>query len=265
MMRLTKEVPMKTVAILTGLLVLTSSVMGMALSSAQPPLDPDRDHRPREPLLSVSGRGEVNARPDRATVILGAVAQSEQAGEAQRQVNRIMQQAFEQIRQLEIPEEAITTVGLSLEPVYSRPGRGEHEFEPRIVGFRARNAIRVRVDELGQVGPVIDAGVAAGANQLQGLHFELRDDRDARREALRQAVQDARLKAEAISQAMGLRLEQVMEVAEADVGFRPPEPRFEMARMASADAMPTPVQPGQVQITASVVVRYRIAGGDANR
>jgi uncharacterized protein len=214
----------------------------------------------REPILSVGGRGQVSVRPDRATVVLGAVAQAEQASEAQRQVNAIMQRAFQQIRGIEIPEESITTVGLTLEPVYSHPSpRGEIR-EPRIVGFRARNSIRIRVDDLSLIGRVLDLGIEAGANELQGVHFELRDDRRARQEALRSAVQEARLKAETISEAMGVRLEQVVEIAEAEVGFRPPEPHFEAAQMRMAMDAGTPVQPGQLEIEARIVVRYRIGG-----
>lgn len=256
MLQQQKETGMNLIAILITLLV--AAPLAFAATSTQPQ-PPDRERPPREPILSVGGRGELSVRPDQATIILGAVIQSEQASDAQRQVNAIMQRAFEQIRGLEIPEEAITTVGLSLEPVYSRPGPRGEQHEPRIVGFRARNSIRVRVEDLTQVGPVIDSGIEAGANQLQGLNFELRDDRRARQEALRRAVQEARMKAETIAQAMDVSLDHVVEVAEAEVGFRPPEPEFARV-MDMAAAAPTPVQPGQLRIEARVVVRYRISG-----
>jgi uncharacterized protein len=257
---------MKTALMIAGLMMLAQTTLAAGLSQQEGHPEPDHPRSiPREPLLSVSGRGEVSARPDRATVVMGAVAQSERASEAQNQVNRIMQQAFEQVRGLNVPEEAISTVGLSLEPVYSRAPRGEFDHEPRIIGFRARNAIRVQVDDLTRVGPVIDAAIASGANQLQGVHFQLQDDREARREALRHAVEDARLKAEAISTAMGVRLEHVLEVAEAEVGFRPPmHEAMAGARVAMMDVAPTPVQPGQLQIEGRVVVRYRIAEGQGD-
>lgn len=254
---------MKMIATLVLVLLLAPMAFAAAAASLQPQDQQQRECPRQEPVLSVGGRGELNVRPDQATIVLGAVIQAEQASDAQRQVNAIMQRAFEQIRGLEIPEEAISTVGLSLEPVYSRqPPRGDQPHEPRIVGFRARNSIRVRIEDITRIGRVLDVGIAAGANQIQGLNFELQDDRRARQEALRRAVQDARLKAETISEAMGVRLEQVIEVAEADVGFRPPQPQMEMMRMAMD--VGTPVQPGQIQIEAQVVVRYRIAGAAGN-
>jgi uncharacterized protein len=248
----------KLIVIVAAMSVVSPVIAGAALAQPQGP--EQRERITREPLLSVGGRGEISVRPDRATVVLGAVAQAEQASDAQRQVNVIMQRAFQQIRTLEIPEEQISTVGLTLEPVYSRPApRGDQHHEPRIVGFRARNSIRIQIEDLALIGRALDLGIAAGANELQGVHFELRDDRRARQEALRRAVQDARLKAEAIAEAMGVRLDMVLEIAEADVGFRPPEPVFEAASMRMAMDAGTPVQPGQVRIEGRVVVRYRIS------
>src|SRR5690606_38781851 len=122
---------------------------------------------------------------------------------------------------------------------------------PRIVGFRARNSIQIRVDDLSLIGRVLDLGIEAGANQIQGGNFELQDDRRVRAEALRRAAQDARQKAQTIAEAMELRLGEVLEVAEADIGFEPPRPMYagaEVVRMAM-DAG-TPVHAGQIRIEA---------------
>jgi uncharacterized protein len=250
---------MRLMTTLAAVLMTVPVVMGGGL---QPEHGAESRHPAREPVLSVGGRGEVSARPDRATVVLGAVAQAEQASEAQRQVNAIMQRAFQQIRGLEVLEESISTVGLTLEPVYSRPSPRGEQHEPKIVGFRARNSIRIQLDDLNLIGRVLDLGIEAGANEVQGVNFELRDDRRVRQEALRRAVQEARMKAEAMSEAMGVRLESIIEIAEADVGFQPPQPMFEGAQMRGMmmDAS-TPVHPGQIRTEARVVVRYRIAEG----
>lgn len=223
---------------------------------------------PTTPTLTITGRGEVAAAPDRAVVRLGAIAQAEQASDAQGRVNEIMNRALADIRALGIPEELIGTTGLSLSPVYSTEGRqppqpldhGQPK-EPRIVGYRASNVIRVELTDLKRVGDVIDRGVAAGANRLEGLSFELRDDSGPRGEALRKAVADARAKAQAIAEAMGVRLDAVSEITEGGVSILPSRDQYggTMARLAaSAEAAPTPVQPGQVQVEATVTVRYSL-------
>lgn len=227
-----------------------------------------RDERPAAlpPTLTVTGDGESSARPDRAVVRLGATAQAETASAAQEQVSRVMQDAIAAIREAGIREEMISTSGLSLQPVYSDqppiPIEGRREPPPpRIVAYRANNSVRIVVDDLAKIGDVIDAGVKSGANQIEDLSFQLKDDAAARREALASAAKEARDKADAIAQAMGLRIEGVLDVSEGGVNVI--RPRLEFARGAVAmDAAATPVQPGQVDVQASVTVTYRVSPAD---
>src|SRR5207253_878860 len=83
---------------------------------------------------------------------------------------------------LGVPAAQVQTAELNLSPVYAQ-GRPGGESEPRITGYQASNVVTVRLDKLDRVGPVIDAGLAAGANRLEGVGFGLRDDRQARAEA----------------------------------------------------------------------------------
>jgi uncharacterized protein YggE len=118
------------------------------------------------PFLTVNGEGQVPAAPDQAVLRLGAAAQAQEAAAAQEMVNEIMQRALQAIKAVGIPPERITTVGLSLWPVYTqhRPKSGEEPGVPKIAAYRASNTIRVQVDDLSAVGRVIDAGVAAGSH-----------------------------------------------------------------------------------------------------
>lgn len=209
------------------------------------------------PTLTVTGQGQVQARPDQATLRLGAVAEAEAASAAQQEVSRIMDEALDAIRDLDIEDDAIRTTGISLDPVYARPDpRDGRRDEPRIVGYRASNTIEVRIGDLEQIGPVIDAGVKAGANQIQQLSFELRDDIEQQQEALKRAVGDARAKAEAIAEALDVRLAGIRDVQEGGVSTS--RPRMDYARMAMSEAASTPVQPGEIQIDGSVTITFRL-------
>jgi uncharacterized protein YggE len=95
----------------------------------------------------------------------------------------------------------------------------------------------------------------AGSNQLQGVNFALRHDLAGRQEALKEAVEEASQKAEAISEALDLRLIEVIEVNEGSVSVRVPAQRFEAAQVQAASA---PVSPGQLTVSARVTIRYRI-------
>jgi uncharacterized protein YggE len=226
-----------------------------------------------EPTLTVSGTGEAFGAPDRAVVRLGAVAQAPQAADAQKQVGEIVARTIDALKQLGIDEKAIRTAGVSLSPVYTdfqppRPAQQQQPpQEPKISGYRASNTVEVRLDDLTKIGPVIDAGIGTGANNVEGVEFQLKDDAPQRKAALKQAAGDARGKAEALAEAMGMRLGGAIEVIEGGVGGWPPIPfaRRGGAMLAEAMAAGTPIQPGQLQITASVTITYRLHPTDPAR
>jgi len=213
---------------------------------------------PQPPSLVVTGNAEVSATPDRALVSLGTVVEAKTALDAQKQIAQVMQRVIKDIKAQGIKEEKIRTVGLSLNPVYAHPSpkASQPPEAPRIIGYQASNTVRVQVDDIERTGEVIDAGITAGANQLNSLSFHLRDDLTLRKQALQLAAQEARAKAEAIASALNLQLGEVIEVSEeGGQSHHPVERRFAVS--AAAD---TPVQPGQVQVSAGVNVRFRLAG-----
>lgn len=213
------------------------------------------------PTMTVTGHGEVSAAPDQALVRLGVISQAKEASDAQQQSSKVISLALEKFRQMNIPSEKITTGGLALSPVFSRqnPRAQEEPFEPSIVAYRARNTLQIVIEDIGKVGEVIDIGVKSGANQLEGLSFELKEDGKYKDQALRLAVQEARRKADAIAEAMGVQIEAVEEISEGGIHIM--RPQVQAVRAFSAEAG-TPVEPGQVQVEATVTIRYRIAGGD---
>ena len=207
--------------------------------------------------VTVFGRGEVSAPPDLAVVRLGAVAQAEKAGAAQDQVNTTVRAILKGIKALGIPEEKIGTVQLTLSPVYGNRSKGpaEEPREPAIIGYRAGNVVRVMVDDLKILGTVVDTGLAAGANRVEGISFDLKDDSGYRRQALGLAARDAQSKAESIAGAMGVQLGRVRSVSEGRVNLVRPQ-MDAVAVYAAREA--APIQPGQLQIEASLTVSYDI-------
>lgn len=207
--------------------------------------------------LTVGGQGESKAAPDLATVRLGAQAQGADASSAQSKVNVVLQAALGRIKALGIPEKRIRTENLSLYPIYQDQKPGDDN-PPRITGYRASNVLAVEVENLTLVGRVIDTGLAAGINNVEGVSFDLKNDDAARAEALENAVTQARGKAETLARALGMRLDGVLEVTEGGFDVRPPQPMYARMAMSSMKA-DTPVQPGEVGVSASVTLRYRLA------
>lgn len=204
------------------------------------------------PVLVVTGNSDVLAVPDRAIVRLGIVRQAVVAEMAQQQANMVAQDILTAITKAGVPAKDIQTSRLVLSPVYS-----PRNSDQRIVSYNATNAVSVRLDNLDMIGAVIDAGLKAGANQLEGVQFVLKNDLPAREQALREAVQEARGKAQAMADTLRVNLMEVIEATEGGVSVVPRVQAF--ARETLASPAPTPVAPGEIEVRASVTLRYRIS------
>ncbi len=209
-------------------------------------------------VLTVTGTASVEVPADRARILLAVETEGETAREAGEANARLMTQVSEGLRAAGagLPGFQLQTSGYSLTPVYAPIRAGQ----PReITGYSARNSIQVRVDDVDAAGPLIDAGLEAGANRIAGLSFEVRDPEPHRHEAVRRAVAAARAEAEVMAAALGLQLGLPVEVqGGADPWF--PGPLMAQARgmEMAADAFATPVEPGSHTLSARVTVRYRL-------
>jgi len=211
------------------------------------------------PVLIVSGNAQAEATPDEATVRLGIVRRETTAQAAQDQANRVAQAILSEIAKLGIPATQIRTSRLTLTPIYAPGPRSDSREAPRIASYSASNQVSIEVTNLTQIGPIIDAGLRAGSNQVDGILFRLKDDLPLREQALKKAVAEARRKAETMAEALNVRILGIQEVSETGSSVIP---RGEggFVTMAARETAPTPVSPGQVEVNASVTVKYLIAG-----
>ncbi|MEW5761958.1 MAG: SIMPL domain-containing protein [Bacillota bacterium] len=204
-------------------------------------------------VLSVTGTGRVAVAPDTADVTVGVTTTGKTAREAQQENSRVAAAVINAVTKLGIPRERIQTVEFSVWPIYEEPVKGS---APPIRGYRVNNNIRVTVDDPAKVGAVLDAAFAAGANQSYGIHFYKKNDAAERTRALQEAVRDARARAEAVAQALGARIAGFAAVRVENIFS--PVPAYKMYEGAGGDGG-VPVVPGQVEITASVFIDYKLA------
>lgn len=204
-------------------------------------------------LLSVSAEGMVESAPDMATVSLGVVTDGQTAAAAMAENARRMNALTQALRRAGVAERDIQTSNLSVNPQYAYV---ENE-QPRMTGYQANNTVSARVRNLANVGRTIDAAVAAGGNTVNGISFSHADP-DAQLDAARRnAAREARERADLYAQAFGMRVHRVISISEGG-GYSPPMPMPVYARMAAAEAAPTPVAPGEIRTSVSVSVTYEL-------
>jgi len=213
-------------------------------------------HLVHGPVVTVSGLGRVSAKPNRASMSIGKVATAPQAAEAIKAVNSTMNELIDQLNRLRLPGAMIQTSSVQVWPEYA-PNRGNEQ--PRITGYRATNSVTVRMDDVNRIGEVFDLATDNGANQISGPTFDLQNTERAERAALRKAVADAKGKAQAIAEEMGMTIVAWEEIREG--GTDAPQPMYRMEAMAgrAAGGAGTPVEAGEIETTASVTLVARLA------
>jgi uncharacterized protein YggE len=124
-----------------------------------------------------------------------------------------------------------------------------------LTGYSATNVVRVKDLALDKVGEVIDLATSSGANSVSNIAFGLRDEAAAKARALREAANDAKAKADALADALGVQVLGILSVSEGEPDIVRPMPmyRAEMA-MAQGAAPPTPIEAGAIEVRASVTL-----------
>ena len=213
---------------------------------------------PPRPQIVTSAQGEVRVTPDRATIMIGVQTRGATAAEAGSENARRQQAGIDAMKRLGVPSNMISTVGYN---VYPETRFDKETGQQRVTGYVVNNVVRAEVQRLELVGPVVDAALGKGANQINSLQFSSSKADEARRAALAEAVVKARSDAEAMARAAGGRLGDLLEITETS-GF--PTPMFEPAMRAgvAGAAAPTPVEPGEVTLRASVNARWAFVTGE---
>lgn len=204
--------------------------------------------------ITVTGTGEVARAPDMASLSLGSAAEAPTAADAMDQVARAIDGTLAALVEAGVAREDIQTRRLDLRPVY--PDRDRNR-EQGPMAFRVESGLSVIVRDLDILGAVIDEVVSRGANVFGGLSFGLQNPVPAHEAALAAAVQDARRKADVMTEAAGVRLGELQTLREQGADTGPmPMAEFSVAR----DAMP--VAEGQVTVSARVTMEWEIEDRD---
>jgi uncharacterized protein len=192
--------------------------------------------------ITVQGTASVSAAPDRAELSVGVESQGATAKAA------LAANAAEMRRVLA----ALRSAGATDLKTQSVSVNARYAENSAVQGFTAQNSVSATVRNVARAGAVIDAVVAAGANQVYGPTLTHSNPTELYRQALRAAVAEARLSAQALAAASNLTLGAVTAVVE---GGSAPMP-LAMAAKAADRAESTPIEPGQQEVSASVSVTF---------
>jgi len=210
---------------------------------------------PTAKTLSISGSGSASATANQATVTLGVQTEDFSASEAIQKNAELMSAVIAALKGLGLTEEDIKTVSYSVYPRYDWTEGGQV-----FKGYTVINIVQVTVSDLDLVGPVIDGAGEAGANRVDGVSFQLSDEKmeELKLNAYVAAIEDAEAKKNVITGKLGITVSGVQSVSESSyVPARTYVDAYAEASYAGAKA-PTPILEGSLTVTVSIHIVYLI-------
>ena len=205
------------------------------------------------PRVATIGRGTARATPDAALLALEVWAELDTPEAALDEVARRTTALTVVLDRAGIPAHARSTAGVSLTE------RWEYRHDEQVfVGYRASTVVSVRITDLATIGRVISEATRDAQARPHGPSWQVDPENPARAEACRVAAADARRKAEAYADALGLRLGAVLSIREPGARPRPIEPQQAVMRMAGGGGPDMPVESGDVGVSAAVTVVFEL-------
>lgn len=205
--------------------------------------------------VTTGGQGTVLAAPDEAVLFISVETQAEEAAAAVDQNAQQMDAVIARLQEEGVPEDAIQTSNVAVFPE-GQPDPQTGQVVPD--RYRATNTVQVTLTDLERVGQIYSAAVEAGANNVRGPEWRLSEDSVAVQEALKKAAAAARGKAAALAEAEGATVGEVLVMHEDSASSPPVLMRDTAEAMAAGEVAPTPVNPQDLEVTASVTVTYRL-------
>ena len=234
---------------LKHILIAAALIAAATLVQARTAMAADGD-KTAERFVSVSATGSVGAEPDLATISTGVVVEADTAKEALARNTAVMTKLIEGLKALGIAPTDIQTTAVNVEPRYVQAKDGR---PTTISGYRVINQVRLTVHEVKRLGEILDGAIVLGANQVNGIAFDVSNAEALKDEARKQAIANARRRAELYATAAGAQLGSVLTISEDTSSGPRPMP---MARTAMAG--PVPIEAGTRTLTVEVRVAYAL-------
>ena len=201
--------------------------------------------------VTVVGFCQVQAVPD--TVIADAAIEvvAPDAAAAMNQTSDRQRAVIAALTAGGIDAKDISTTAVGLEPQY-----GENSV---ITGYRASNAIQVKIRKLDSASDILATIINAGGNttRINAVNFSIDDDSKLVTDARARAFEDAKSRARQYAELSGLSLGEVISISESPGGI-PPQPVPMPMPRSDAMAAAVPLQPGEQTVSFSVTAMWEL-------
>ena len=234
---------------LLGALVAGGAVLATGVSAQ----GQSADSGASDEFVRVSADGSVEVEPDATEITLAVEARNDDPSTAREAVAENLSSVREALKGIGIEDDSFHSAGYTL-----REARPYERQEGNVPDHYARHTLRVTVNGTDSAGEIIDAAVEGGATTVSDVSFTVSDERrsELKNDALKAAMGNARSQADAVAGAGGISVSGVRSISTASTDVSPVSYDRAAVEQAAAGGASTSVDPGPVEIDATVEVVY---------
>ena len=184
-----------------------------------------------QPHIEVTGVSKIEVKPNIANISISVNEVKPTAIAAKNAADKAVSELLKRLKTFGISKNDISSANLNITTEYRYPPKQER----KLVGFRASRDIRVSVSHLDSVSKILDEAINAGANQVNGISFDVKDKHKYLVQARTQAIADAKAKAESLATGFGTKIKGVWQIRYQN-GQPDHQPMFKQRMMLSSAA-----------------------------
>ena len=223
------------------------------------------DEKPVLRTISVSGQGKISAAPNIASINVGVFNQANMAIEALVANNKSMTDLLNALKAHGVGAKDIQTSNINIQPMFGRQQTDQQRVAspglpsaPKVVGYQVQNVVRITARDLTKLGSIVDTVVGAGANQLFGISLSVDNPGALLQQARKEAINDAANKAKLLATEAGMVVGPPVTIRDDAGSYGGPVSMPTGPHMMAAPASPTPISPGEQELSATVQVVYEL-------
>lgn len=204
-------------------------------------------------IINVNGTGTVYLTPDIAYINIGVHTDGAEVGQAVNNNSLKSQAVIKAIKALGVADKDIQTTNFSvINSVQYDPTTGAELG----MTYSVDNTVIVTMRDMAKLSGLLDGAIAAGANNINSVVFDIAEKSAAVQEARLLALKNAKDLATELTSGLGVTLGAVQSLSYYDSS---PSPYFGIGgESMSTGASTTPINPGQMQLTVNVSISYEI-------
>jgi uncharacterized protein len=237
---------MRNKFLLVSLVALLALVLGACAPAAG-------GNTPAVRNLTVNGMGQATLTPDMAYIYIGVNTKAPTAAQAVAQNNTQTQKVVDALKKAGVADVDIRTSNFSIWPSqeYNMDGTPGQTF------YMVDNTVYIVVRDLAKLGDLLDQTVRSGANTINSIQFDVADKSQALSDARKAAVENAKVQAQELAGAAGVRLGDIQSISYYD---SVPYPVFDGkgGGAMAENALAVPINPGQMTLSVNVTLVFEI-------